>query len=334
MRNASSMIPHEKGPTSADLSEGRDAVYVGSLPTYCWVTVAHSPVFPLLQLQARSFALYMDPSLATEIIVIDNSKKGSKLDQEALACAYGPLANRVRVIRNDEILSMSFEGLDGWFTQQALKLLVARRTCADRIILLDDKNHLVFPLVRDSLESNTGKIRFAIQIIDGHPLQPYLQSACRYFDLDPALHKWFVPPVTPFPADVRIMREMLDWVETRECRSFEEAFLRPRGEALTEFFLYGAYLVHSGRAFADVYDLSSQYHEVVWDYRGVTNLDRIIRNSIKSTAPFFSVHSRVFPKLEPVARRLLANYWHQRGLFHTPELAHEFLEKSAMSFIS
>src|SRR5947207_402930 len=151
----------EIGPT---LSGGS-----GSGLKYTLVTVAHRDDLKFLHLQARSLQLYLSRDLAAEILVVKNprAKQATKWPG-SLRREYGDLADLVRFIEAKEIAEIP-AAASGWFSQQILKLMVSQVVNTDRYLLLDAKNHLVFPLTRNFLEAGH-KIRSRLVNFEGHPL--------------------------------------------------------------------------------------------------------------------------------------------------------------------
>ena len=211
---------------------------------YTFVTVFFPAEEFLLRLQARSMRLYLDPLVVGEILVIENCDPTMvPFWREAVLGEYGPLAGLVRFVQ-----ASSFGFIPpaaGWWTQQVLKLLVARIATFPRYVVLDAKNHLVSPLGRSFLETPDGKMSTRRYGYRGHPLQEALERALAYCEVPVGNHMdLFLPTAPPFAMDTASVLEVVDFLERKEGRPFAEAFI---DRQLTEFFLYAARLVSLGR---------------------------------------------------------------------------------------
>jgi len=130
--------------------------------SYTFVTVVYEKEYEFLALQARSMRKYCPRALVFAIIVIDNGRKPLRPSlRDRLLAEYGDLAERVRFVRATEISANLVRS--GWWNQQVLKLLVARLVQSERYVILDAKNHLVFDLKADFLESKDGRAAIEYQ---------------------------------------------------------------------------------------------------------------------------------------------------------------------------
>ncbi|MEP6842629.1 MAG: DUF6492 family protein, partial [Pseudolysinimonas sp.] len=108
-----------------------------------FVTVVFGAETRLLELQARSLALYLDPDATASIIVIDNGwRRMSRRRQAHLLVAYGLLADLVTIVRTEDLVP-NLPATIGWRSQQIAKLVVARSVSTDHYVILDAKNHLI-----------------------------------------------------------------------------------------------------------------------------------------------------------------------------------------------
>ena len=142
--------------------------------TYSFVTVVHKPDYPMLRLQARSLARYLPQDFATQIYVIANQGLIGRHDWKApLLTDYGWLADRVRFLEASEVATVPISPLlSGWHSQQILKLMIANVLNSDRYVVLDAKNHLVFPLSPGYFEGGD-KIRLLGMNYGGHAMRPF-----------------------------------------------------------------------------------------------------------------------------------------------------------------
>jgi Family of unknown function (DUF6492) len=276
------------------------------------VTVAHEGDWPLLQLQAHSFALYLPERLVEEIIVIENPRRRLWWSQPIIA-NYGPLASKVRFVDASDLCPHISTGHGGWWTQQVLKLLVASTVPAERYVVLDAKHHLVYPLGLDFLETR-GVPRIRCYGYRGHPLHDALERTLAYFGLPVAPYlNLFVGTTPPFTIYKDVVLRLIRYVEEREGRPFAEAFLDRR---LTEFFAYGAFILAAGGQYQDMYDLDQPRTPTVWDDpANALSCLMAVDEAESCERPFFAIHRRACARLPEDARHVIAQFWRRRGLF-------------------
>ncbi len=149
-----------------------------------FITVVYGRELGLLELQARSFSQFVPASLVQEIVVILNDLNLDKLRKkvELIRSAYGPHADKLRILDPDELLKHKrkiglsarvklispwllgrrpraggWRGHKGWLTQQALKLSAARFVCANYSVILDAKNIWLAPMEITDFVANDGR---------------------------------------------------------------------------------------------------------------------------------------------------------------------------------
>ncbi|WP_028047340.1 DUF6492 family protein [Cellulomonas sp. URHE0023] len=273
------------------------------------VTVCFEAELQMVELQARSLGLYLDPEHVTSVLLLDNSRSGlAPAFVDRLLPAYGALADRVEVVRAGDVAPLPSAA--GWRTQQILKLEVARRITSSRYVALDAKNHLIAPARPDFFEAADGRALVTSYSYATHPLQPSLRHVLTYLGLDPEPHvSHFPATVTPYLLDTRVVLSLLDGLST--TRTFADEFAR---NDLTEFFLYAGWQLKDG-TLEERYDLSGAASPVVWP--GGATAERVARTidaARTGRSPFFSVHRNALPRLDDDARAMLADLWADRGL--------------------
>jgi hypothetical protein len=294
-------------------------------PHYTIVTVAHAEQEPFLEMQANSLSMYLDrnPSFVSSIVIVDGAQS-ARLNRRGLVRRYGRLAARVRFIDISEFGPLPDD--TGWYRQQALKLLVARKVATPRYIILDSITHLVNPLFRDAFETADSRLMYSsLRSYRDHSFRPLVENACRYFGVSAVAGDAFMPTVTPFVVSTRTVRELLDYVERRERVPFAHAFLgRPADYRLTEFGLYAAYLIFSRGGFSGLYDMRAPGFPIVWSG---SNISAKLGAAQKS--PVFAVHKSAYKNLQRPAREALAAFWHERHLFRSKREAEVFIASCA-----
>jgi hypothetical protein len=288
-----------------------------------FVSVVFEAEYSLLRLQARSMAAFLVRDLVAEIVVIDNSARGMPpATAAALLGEYGDLSPRVRVLRPRDICR--FPGTTGWRSQQILKICTASHLTTERYVVLDAKNHFVSTVPPEFFEAPDGRPRAQAHSYEQHPHRPALEQALQYLGLDPADHVGrFTATVTPFVLDVGIVTSLIHGIERRSRRDFAREFI---ANDVTEFLLYGAWIVASGRSLDDVYQLHADSWPVVWPRSAHrAGVEEAIRLAGEAQAPVFTVHRKALGRLDAEACRSLAAYWTSRGLFPSTADAGRFL---------
>ena len=291
---------------------------------YTFVTVVYELELGLLELQAKSFELYLPRDLVYEIIVINNSPKSlSPNMQEQLISAYGHHADSVRILNIHEFASIPLVG--GWRSQQIAKLKIANLVTTPRYVVLDAKMVLLHPLSRDFLEAPDGRALAKIESFADHKMRPALEKALIYMRLDIKEHvSGFMDTLVPFVFYTKLVQEMILDIESRCRRSFETEFVRYE---LTEFFLYGAWLVASGRQLEALYSFNMRYTLHIFrsaceQKNLVSAIERI--NALRD--PFFSIHRDALIQFGIGRKLLIAEFWASKGIFESERAGIEFFD--------
>lgn len=292
--------------------------------SYTVVTVAHKLDMPLLKLQARSLSKYLDP-FVKEILVVDNSINGECLDQDQLLHQYGALP--VRVLPATKVVSIS--KVHGWFTQQILKLMIARHLRSSRYIILDAKNHLLAPVNQQHFEAKDGRIRTGWHAYGQHTLKRYLLHCCDYLSVSPKLvMDRFIPTTPPFTMMTEMTRFMLDEIE--KVGPFTETFMQ---HGLAEFFLYGTFIVSKGYNLEDFYKYDNWMGSALWKGYNNERMQQIINEAkARKNGPFFAAHRATFRNMDDRTVHALAKLWQDSKLFANYHDARRFVEGCAKTY--
>jgi hypothetical protein len=277
---------------------------------------------PLLKLQARSLSRYLDRSLLHEILIVDNSVDG-ELDVKQLMPQYGGLP--VRIIKTPQVVSIP-KKVHGWFTQQIVKLMVAKHVTTERYLILDTKNHLTRSFGAGELEAPDGRLRTGWYAYGNHTLKRYLLHCCDYLKVDPELvMNRFIPTTPPFTMITSLTRQLIGSIETREKRPFAETFVK---NELTEFFLYGTYVASIGKKLEDYYKFDNWMGTNLWKEYDNKRMQEIIHHP----GIFFAVHRRCFKNMDDNTIDDLAKLWHNCHLFASYHDAKRFIKGCAKTY--
>jgi len=295
-----------------------------------FVTVVFEPEYLLLWLQARSMAAFLPDELVEEIVVIDNSARSmpARIREQVLG-EYGPLSAKVRILRPRDICPIP--RTVGYRSQQVLKLSVAGNISTERYVVLDAKNHFVAAVGRGLFEAPDGRARLGTNSYESHRLRPRLEHALQYLGLNPRAYvQQFTTTVPPFVFVTAVVKSMIDDIERRSGRSFPREF---DANALTEFFLYAAWIVANDGSLDDIYELQPASQPYVWaktaDRDGV---ERAIQAATDARSAVFAVHRLALSRLDADSARALSDFWVSRGLFSTRGEAERFIVEFSRAY--
>jgi hypothetical protein len=293
--------------------------------TYTFVTVVFKTDYSLARLQARSLARYLSADFADEIYVIANQGlNGCDEWQQPMLRDYGPLVDKVRFLDAGHVATVP-ANITGWQSQQILKLMVARFVSSDRYVVLDAKNHLLFPLSSEFFE-NGEKIRLPCIDYENHEMRQHLDNSLRYFGVcDHDIVRTFFPTTTPFVFPTRIVKDLLVHVTRRERLSFAAAF---DSLGTTEFLLFGGFLRAQSGGIPHFYDMSGPHCPVIWPetaIHGYAAVKRVTARVEDKGLPFFTVHRYALPLLDDESKEAVAALWVRRQLFENIEDALVFV---------
>ncbi|MEW1957303.1 DUF6492 family protein [Kineococcus sp. NPDC059986] len=275
------------------------------------LTVTYPAEFGLQRVQARSVERFVDPDLLDSVVVVVNSSPALfRRHATELLDAYGALAPRVRVVHRDEVARLP--RTTGWRSQQVLKLLAARSLHAERVVVLDSKNHFTNRLRPDHFTTLDGRPRVCLTDYRNHPLRPNVERVLRYVGLPPAAHlPRFSSTVTPAVLVPELVRDLVRDVEARSGRAFAHEFI---ARDLTEFPLYAAWMTANGLPTEEVYDTSLTRSATVWPRAcGAADVDEAFTRA-DAGVPVVGVHRRALDRMQAPAVAALGAQWGRRGL--------------------
>ncbi|WP_405218095.1 DUF6492 family protein [Agrococcus sp. Ld7] len=287
--------------------------------TISFVTVVFEPEIALLRLQARSLARFLDEACVAEIVVLDNFVNGMRSGtRRRLLAEFGPaLAPRVSIIRTSKL--GVHHNTEGWRSQQAAKLLIAKHIDTEHYVILDAKNHLIAPAsIRDFVD-DTGRALGRTHPYSGHPLRGDLERTLRHLGADDAevarALQDFPPTATPFVMETSLVLRMIRGVESAAAAPFAIAFERAR---LLEFFLYAGWsILREHRVPINGAHIPAA---IIWPSRATEQgASDAIREVDEASAHWFSVHRRVLVRADAATRQRIIDFWVSRGLMDTAE---------------
>ena len=298
-----------------------------------FVTVVFDVEVRLLELQARSLAMFVAPEAVGAIIVLDNSVRGlSRRQHRRLADAYGPLWSLVAIRRTRELIDAG--AASGWRSQQAAKLTVASLVETSHYVALDAKNHFTRAVDRASFVGADGRAHGAVHGYHAHPLRDALERTVVYLggDTDAVARALdaFPPTATPFVFDTAYVRAMIADVTERSGRRFDEEFERA---GLLEFFLYSSWLELRGPGIASAIDGQSIPSPTVWPrLASLAGVEQVIAEAADDDAFVFAVHRQALARADADTQARIARHWADAGLFDDADAARRFIRSFRLAY--
>ena len=264
-------------------------------------------------LQARSIAKHFDRNGLGRIVYVWNETcevpKG--LRGELAACLDGI---------QFELVTASQLGIepyavevDGWTTQQVAKLLVARQILADQYLVLDAKNHLIWPCAVHDFLSDDGR---ALALIEHIGDDESFRYSLDYFDIcADACDPTGVLNVTPFLFRTDLVRRLLVTLEAKNG-SVVRTFLAHQDQ-LTEFMSYQAYARVEGADTAKLFrSARHRLAETVWaeTVQDDSHFASCMQRAARGEKKILGLHWIACCLLSEAQRATLCGLWMARGL--------------------
>jgi hypothetical protein len=297
---------------------------------YTLVTVVFEDELPLLQLQAASLRKFIAASMVETIVLIANSHD-ARFVRRLRECVqwYGHLAPLVVILDLNDFPRLP--RTVGWFSQQLLKLLVARHVRTERYVVLDPKTHLIAPLTDAFLEHRDGRANMMDYPYTTHTLRPYLERTLRYLHLDPDQYVQKFPfSAPPFIIYTDVANDLIKSISQASGRTFEEEFINQK---LTEFFLYSAWVVKKFGSIEKLYSYSKLYSPTIWEHKvEISQIKEELAHGA-GRSPFINIHRRSIFKMRNSGLEYIAQLWTSAGLFEDQQSAIEFIKGYKKAYI-
>jgi hypothetical protein len=311
------------------------------------VTVVFGEELPLLALQARSLARFLDSAAVGRLLVVVNDfhEDACVAAAEALRPHYGPLAGRLEVIRPDalrsdrrrsarqraelwyvkhgrgplmrrlprrERLASGWRGNPGWSMQQAQKLLAVNAASAPYVLILDAKNFFVAPAGLDTFVAADGRAR-SRRVPLGELQRKWVQASFRKLGLAAPDIAEAPPTVTPVALERGLMREGVDAIEDR-LGPLESFFSLWKGRA-TEFMLLFAAIDRGLGRWWDRFADGLPEAATVYNKGDDLAVREAIARAGAEGSPLMGLHRRAMRRIDDETGAALAGFWLDLGLF-------------------
>ena len=214
------------------------------------VTFNNTCEINLLRLQAYSFK-YVDINIINNIYIILNEINCLELFEESKNIkTFYPinLQNKIKLLSLKD-LGIDSEVQSSWFSQQKIKLEVARYIKNKYYVVLDSKNHFISEIKKDFFIKND-KPRLYFNSIGEEMLQ-YYNNCMYYFNTTcPNINtnkNLKIQTTTPFVFIKEECLNLMNYIEKKENTKFGTFFMSE--QKYTEFYLYYAYLTYSKKRY-------------------------------------------------------------------------------------
>ncbi|WP_170454541.1 DUF6492 family protein [Ruegeria arenilitoris] len=314
----------------------------GAPTVLSFATIVYSKDYPLLELQARSFARFADPAKVASIHVVLNDVDETTLRTriEPILAAYGPLQSKVRVVGGDEILlgagqctrrslgdrlliegrhripfvrKGGWRGNNGYRAQQVLKLGAARIAEAEQMVILDTKNLFLRSFTESEFFSDGGAARLPFISVNSEFHRNWLQQSLDALQVT-------VPDIealktttfsTPFPVRRSLVLEMLDEINERygSVQSLFGSRRRP-----SEFMLLNAFCLRSDLALRPWFEDASSTALGLWPTYSQKKLEDLIAGIDEPELLSLGLHNRAVSMLTPETQDRLFDALARRGI--------------------
>ncbi|MBY6069555.1 hypothetical protein KUW17_22655 [Leisingera aquaemixtae] len=313
------------------------------------VTVVYLEELRNLRLQAQSVAAFFEPGdiSAIHIIVNDRQQQECKRLVREMVPLYGELADRVRIVEPEEIISKraggfagavkravihnrdripfrvksGWRGNNGWLMQQAFKLCAARLVPDGFVLILDAKNFFVSKVSRSDFISEEGKALSFLEM-PGKAHRKWLKNSFRTFGIPAPSDAAPIPPsTTPYCVRADVLRGCLAGVEEKlgpvQLYFGHKPLVKGAGWKASEFMLIYAYVTQRHGAWPNLFDEGLQPVAGIsrkMDDETVDSMITLVENRSRNV---FSVHSTRVHNLRPDYRTRIRKILEDRGLAAT-----------------
>ncbi|WP_170466331.1 hypothetical protein [Ruegeria arenilitoris] len=307
-----------------------------------FATVVFSKDFPLLELQALSFARFVDPDLVGSIHVILNDSHEDRLraQVEPILNAYGLHRSKVRVVGGDELLLQpgqyarrsfldrvlienrfripgarkhGWRGTNGYRSQQVLKLSAARFAASENLVILDTKNLFLRSFDGSEFFAESGAARMAFIDVESEFHRKWLLESLDALgapQIDPSGLRTTTFS-TPFAVRRSLILALLDEINDRygSVQSLFGSRRRP-----SEFMLMNAYCLKSPEGYAPWFEDKAQCNIGIWPSYSPEVVETQLAMLEDPAALTLGLHNRALSKLRTNLRdRVFAELEH-RGI--------------------
>ena len=283
-------------------------------------------------LQARSIAKYFNRKSLGQLIYIwhDTEEMPLEINQILESELYGI---SYKLLTASEFgIDRKNIGIDGWTTQQALKLLASKCVKTENYLVLDAKNHFVACCGAEDFIAKDGRGLFPFVDLK---LNESYKYALEYFGLDLRSNNYCmrgVLNITPFLLRKEIVEKLIISFKEHDACSTVETFIRHQHK-ISEFLSYQAFVVSQGYRISDLYDefVYTKISETIWGH--IASQERefinLMQNAYNEKIKVLGLHWIACSIMTNNQKTRLCIYWMNIGLCDTLLDGHEVIESVA-----
>ncbi|WP_128254285.1 DUF6492 family protein [Falsirhodobacter deserti] len=294
--------------------------------TFSLATVVYKADLKLWLLQAKSIDKYVPEDILGEILVIINEScdEAAAHVQSFISDNLGKLgthANKTRVIDGRSLLLDTCD-IEGWRTQQILKLRSYKALAGKNIVITDSKNHFIRPIMAGdffSIEDDKPRTYTRIRR-DGQTQHKWLRDSLSCVNVSREYLKMpATPTTTPFPITRDVLEDLEALISTK-FGSFEHLFSDKSCYA-TEFLMISSF-VYKKFGSLDTYFCEDLVPPITL-FNKVPDTARaleLIQDAKVGKSHTFSIHSKRIAKINPEERDAIIDLWQELELVSDTEI--------------
>lgn len=260
------------------------------------ITVVHRPEIPYIKLQAKSIQQYFDKDYiqSIHVVVNDDDSVCDLIDKSW----YGDLADRVNITPRS--IYGYQDRVNGWDSQQLLKLLTASKSYTDWSMVLDAKTFFVKKCTHDLLFLADKAVTDPQN--PQEVFTPSRQCVERTFNL--SLDKIIGPAGVPFLFHTATVRSMItdieNWYSDTFANWFQSNVQYPT--FLTEFFLYSGYVKYKHGNISELYAPGQKWDCINLADWQIDKFDEIYNEMRLFKTLTVSIQAKAWPHLTEVQK--------------------------------
>ena len=259
------------------------------------VTVVFEPELEVLQLQARSLALFVKD--IDGIVVVVNQDQACRIDTRW----WGINQHKVTVMHRN-IFGYGWSP-NGWVSQQALKLLTSSQCASKWAVILDAKTIFVSDFELDEIKPTVGAL-------DIYPVFEFSRDIANAL-FGVSLSQQLGPGGVPFIINTQQARDMIAWIKNHTGQSFADWF-QQQGR-LTEFILYSAWIQYRLGSLNIIYNTETTTTiPVNLCHSEVAQFEQKLSQMTAATT--VSIHRNAWTQLTNNQQKKYMDFLHSRGI--------------------
>ncbi len=305
-----------------------------------FVTIVYTNDAPMLELQARSMARFVDPAQVASIQVIINDVDPVSVARkvERILPAYGPLRDKVVVQDGDDLLlgpeccarrsladrvllenrhrlpfiaKGGWHGNNGYRMQQVLKLASARGAASEQMVILDTKNLFLRPVSPADFFDPAGPARLSFLEVTSDYHRNWFAASLEALDVPAGPTARTTTFATPFPVRRSLILGVLEQINAR-YGSVQALFGSRRRPS--EFMLMNAWCRQDPQGYAPWFTPATPLNIGLWPNYDAERLAGLVAQLEDPQALSLGLHNRAVAGMPVPVRDKILQALEQRGI--------------------